>query len=46
MHVKPNLAERLENNPNWNTEWVFLNKKAEMLSNNSSKTTNWPIPSA
>jgi hypothetical protein len=33
---------RLENYPNWNTGWVFLNGKAEMLSNNSSKVSYSP----
>ena len=42
MHVEPNLEEWLENYPNWNIEWVFLNGKAEMLSNNSSKISNSP----
>ncbi len=42
MHDEPNLAEWLENYPNWITEWVFLTGKAEMLSNNSSKISNTP----
>ncbi len=42
MHIESNLAEWLENYPNWITEWVFLDRKAEMLSNNSSKITNSP----
>jgi len=40
MHVEPNLAEWTGKLPKLEAKWVFLNRKAEMLSNNSSKTTN------